>query len=615
MRITGFVLLMVVLSISMFGGDFKTVQYDLTDLYYNQDLISTGIDQNYSFYFPIVNAEAVESGTFLLFYEYTQIAGPHSMLVFSINDIPVETLFLEQSKGQLSISIPSEYLQVNSIIKVSLAITLDYPLCDDMRVNKDALWFRIKKESHLTYAYSELVINTIGAFFSVMNPDRVFELVTDGSEELFKLLPQMAQYLGYLSAGIRRQLNVVGTPSGLHNTIEIGTDSSGVQLLDKGSRLSVGKEISEVFQLINAIPTEAMMVKKSQSKDGNDDSLSFSQLNIETIRTEVVYNNQVSFPLALDRFGGVPIETWLDLKMAVFNQLRDEGFSINVFLNEYLLQSINVSQFESEQRFNVKLSVPSVFFRAFNTLTFEMVNQKSECDEFSVIIYDDSKFSFTDTMPYANPLINEFPYSVYAKTLYVVSDFSDKTAKELVKLAYERGRVESTFLVPQVMMMDEFVQDESLFSQYDSLVFLIDSADFFPLTKLVQLTDSFSILDEDGTLMFEVVPSDAFDVVYSFNYKGVPAIVFSGFSKTFGPVDSLFFRKVSQAASNFALYGESGIFAFNIGEEKMSVESERKAQEQTKSFWIQNRLWIVVLFVVVILFILISSFNKTSKGR
>jgi len=263
MRITGFVLLMVVLSISMFGGDFKTVQYDLTDLYYNQDLISTGIDQNYSFYFPIVNAEAVESGTFLLFYEYTQIAGPHSMLVFSINDIPVETLFLEQSKGQLSISIPSEYLQVNSIIKVSLAITLDYPLCDDMRVNKDALWFRIKKESHLTYAYSELVINTIGAFFSVMNPDRVFELVTDGSEELFKLLPQMAQYLGYLSAGIRRQLNVVGTPSGLHNTIEIGTDSSGVQLLDKGSRLSVGKEISEVFQLINAIPTESLMVKKS----------------------------------------------------------------------------------------------------------------------------------------------------------------------------------------------------------------------------------------------------------------------------------------------------------------------------------------------------------------
>ena len=615
MKGIGLVLMMIMLSVSVLGEEFKTITYDLTDLYYDNDLISTGVDQNYNFYFPVVNADAVESGKILVFYEYAQIAGPRSMLVFSIDDVPVQTVFLEQSKGQMSFSIPSEFLQLNSLVKLSLAITLDYSLCDDSRINKDALWFRIKKESRLEYAYLEQSIETISAFLSPMNPDRFFELVYEGSDEQFVLLTQMAQYLGYLSRGVKRQLNVVNTPTGLHNSIEISSDSSRVQLANDGSKLSIGKDISEVFPFINVIPTDSLLVEQGSVKERNDHTLSFSDLNINTIRTDVVYNNQVSFPLTLDRFGGVPEEVWLDLKFSFFNKLREEGYSLNIFLNDDLLQSINVSQFDHEQRMNLKIAVPSDYFRAFNTLSFEMVNQKSECDEFSVIIYDDSTFSFTDSRPYLNPLINEFPYSVYARTLYVVSNFSDDTAKAIVKLAYEKGRIASMYLSPQVITMEEFAQDETALSQYDSLVFLIDSADFFPLTQLVQLTDSFSISDDEGGMIFEAMTSDAFDVVYSFNYKGLPAVAFSGFSKSFGPVDSRFFIKTSQAASNFALFSESGIFAFDVGEEKLSVESERKDQEQTKSFWMQNRLWIVVLIVVVILYILISSYNKTSKGR
>ena len=266
MKGIGLVLMMIMLSVSVLGEGFKTMAYDLTDLYYDNDLISTGVDQNYNFYFPVVHADAVDSGKFLVFYEYAQIAGPRSMLVFSINDVPVQTVFLEQSSGQMSLSIPSEYLQLNSLVKLSLAITLDYSLCDDSRINKDALWFRIKKESRLEYAYLEQCIETISAFLSPMNPDRFFELVYEGSDEQFVLLTQMAQYLGYLSRGVKRQLNVVNTPTGLHNSIEISSDSSRVQLANDGSKLSIGKDISEVFLLLTSFQRTPCWLNKGVLK-------------------------------------------------------------------------------------------------------------------------------------------------------------------------------------------------------------------------------------------------------------------------------------------------------------------------------------------------------------
>jgi len=63
------------------------------------------------------------------------------------------------------------------------------------------------------------------------------------------------------------------------------------------------------------------------------------------------------------------------------------------------------------------------------------------------------------------------------------------------------------------------------------------------------------------------------------------------------------------------LFSEAGVFSFEMGKDQFSVLSEGTEDPSQSSFWLKNRLWIVVLAVVIILFILLSSYNKTSKGR
>jgi len=610
-----FIMIMITFCFLSFGNEKRSLNYELSELYYSQDIISTGIDHSYDFFFPIVYSEQIQESAFTIFYEMTQISGPKTMYVLMVNGTPVQTGYLETNKGQMTIPFSSELFGSEALLRISLYITLDYPVCDQSRVNQNALWFRLKKNSYLTYSYVEKEIETIPVFLSSTNPNRHYELISDGTFNQLEAYLSLAQYMGYLSKGIKRSFTISPTSTALNNRIEINEDSTSF-VLNEGT-LSLPADFTEwgALNYINTVPASEIMVSYNETKQTELQKLSFSQLGINTFRTDVVFSNRLSFPIVLDAFGGVPDNSYLDLNFSVFNRLRKDGFLLNVFINDYLLQSVDLSNYSFDERGLVNISIPSNYFSAYNTLTFEVLNQKSDCDEFSLIIYDDSTISFKDSKPYVDPYVNEFPYSIYGKTLYVVSEYSMRTAQNLINLAFEKGRVSTSYSSPQITSLSEFYKIDLEKVRYDSLVFFINSKDFYPLTEFIDLNDSFNILNDKNEILFKATTNDQFDVVYSFNYQTLPAVVFSGYNHSDVLINDAFFRKMSKAVSEFALLSESQVFSFETGKSLFTVESEKTEELNQSSFWMKNRLWIVVLAVVIILFILLSSYNKTSKGR
>ncbi|MFW6263599.1 MAG: cellulose biosynthesis cyclic di-GMP-binding regulatory protein BcsB [Thermotogota bacterium] len=597
-----------------FGEGFEQIQYDLTDIYYDQDIIATGIDQRYDFYFPVVYADAVKETQFNFFYEFTQISGPRNMYVLMVNEIPVITDYFEERKGEINIMIPSDLLETNTMARITLHVTLDYSVCDQLRLNKNALWFRLKKESFFEYDYSEKEMTTIPLFLSVMNPDRKFEMIVDDSQKQLETVTAMAQYLGYLSSGLKRELEIRERASDLNNAILFKESPGTFSLTGKTLHLPEAFDEQSVFDYLYAIPASSVTVTQIDGKADKKLSRSFAQLGIDDFRADIVYNNAVSYPFTLDSFEGVPENALLDLRFSAFNMIRSEGYRLNLFLNSNLIKSVDLGKVREQGKSSAKIPIPSEYFNAYNTMTFEMENQKSDCDAFSLVIHGDSKISYDKQTPYQNPFLNEFPYTAYSQTIYVVSDYSTETARNLVNLAYEKGRVAERFSQSAFMSLDDFLALDSKTLQYDSVIFLIEPVDFFSLTGVADLTDSFSFLDKNGDVLFKATINDAFDVVYAFNYGALPAIVFTRLGQTKIKIDKDLFQKITRTVSDFALFSESGSFAFEIGSDELSVQSVGEAMPEA-SFWETNRLWIVILAVVIILFILLFSYKKTSKGR
>src|SRR6056297_99666 len=202
------ILILTVTCLFSFAENFEQIQYELTDIYYDQDIIGTGIDQSYDFYFPIVYTDSVKDAQFKFFYEFTQISGPDAMYILMVNEIPVITDYFEKRKGEINIAIPSDLLEINTIARITLHISLDYSVCDQLRLNKNALWFRLKKESFLQYSYSEKEIASIPLFLSPMKPGGKYELIVDEPQKQLQTVVAMAQYMGYLSGGLKRELEV-----------------------------------------------------------------------------------------------------------------------------------------------------------------------------------------------------------------------------------------------------------------------------------------------------------------------------------------------------------------------------------------------------------------------
>ena len=609
------IIILTVICLLSFAEKFEQIRYDLGDIYYNKDIIGTGIDQMYDFYFPVVYADTVKDAQFKFFYEFTQISGPGAMYVLMVNEIPVITDYFEKRKGEINIAIPSDLLEINTIARITLHITLDYSVCDQLRLNKNALWFRLKKESFLQYSYTEKEIASIPLFLSPMNPAGKYELIVDEPQKQLQTVVAMAQYLGYLSGGLKRELEVRQSASGLNNSVLFKETQSTFSLT--GKTLHLPEELDEqfIFDYLSVVPSSSMTVTQINTKDDKTVSRTFSQLGINDFRTDIVYSNTINYPFTLDSFKGVPENAVLDLRFSAFNMIRSDGYRLNLFLNGNLIKSIELDKYASQEQPSAVIKIPSEFFRAYNTLTFEMENQKSDCDEFSLIIHGDSRITYDSQSPYQKPYLNEFPYTAYSKTVYVVSDYSTETTRNLVNLAYEKGRVSTRFSPPAVMPLDDFLALDTSNISYNSVVFLIHPEDFYALTSVADLTDSFSFLDKNGDVLFKATPNDTFDVAYSFNYEQLPAIVFTRFGKQSTHIDQEFLQKMTRTVSDFGLFSEAGAFAFEIGSDELSIKSQGEEASSTSTFWEKNRLWIVILVVVIILFILLSSYKKTSKGR
>ncbi|MEA1884408.1 MAG: cellulose biosynthesis cyclic di-GMP-binding regulatory protein BcsB [Thermotogota bacterium] len=608
------ILILTVTCLLSFAENFEQIRYDLGDIYYDQDIIGIGIDQSYDFYFPIVYADSVKDARFKFFYEFTQISGPDSMYVLMVNEMPVITDYFKEQKGEINISIPSELIEINTMARITLHITLDYSVCDQLRLNKNALWFRLKKESFFEFAYSEKEISSIPLFLSPMNPDKKYELIVDEPQKQSQASVAIAQYMGYLSSGLKRELEVRQSASGLNNTILFKETQSTFSLTEKTIHLPEELEEQFVFDYLSIVPSSSMTVTQINYKDDKTVSRSFSQLGINDFRADIVYNNTVSYPFTLDSFKGVPENAVLDLRFSTFNMLRSDGYWLNLFLNGNLIKSINLGTYDSHEQSSAVIKIPSEYFRAYNTFTFEMENQKSDCDEFSLIIHGDSRITFDSQSSYQDPYLNEFPYTAYSQTIYVVSDYSTQTASNLVNLAYEKGRVSTGFSPPAVMSLEEFLAFDLNNTQYNSVIFLIHPEDFYALTSVADLNDSFSFLDKKGEVLFKAT-TDIFDVAYSFNYETLPAIVFTSFGKKNIQIDEELFEKMTRTVSDFALFSEAGAFAFEVSSDELTVKSQGEEAASTSTFWGKNRLWIVFLVVVIVLFILLSSYKKTSKGR
>jgi hypothetical protein len=316
-------------------------------------------------------------------------------------------------------------------------------------------------------------------------------------------------------------------------------------------------------------------------------------------------------------FGGVPENAVLNLNFTVFDRLHASGNTLNIFLNGYLLKAYNLNNMEKTMLSDL-IKIPSDYFRTFNTLTFNMKNMMSNCDEFTVKVYPNSFISYSGSTPLKDPRINNFPTGIYGNTLYVVSEKDKTLAENLIQITFEKGKASTFESRAFVFEIAEILETGFTFEDYDSIVFLINSEDVNRIDKFINLTESFTLKNTDDEILFSAISTGNYDIIRTFNYNELPAILFTHYGKGRLTIDEAFINEIKKIPGTLGILTQNETFSFEIGEKSETFFIEAGAhtqQEELIDFWERYKFWIIFVVAALILILILVSYKKTSKGR
>lgn len=606
--------------LNIFSTATNKAQFKLDSLNYDDDIFLYGVNSHIDFFYPLFYAEKISDAEFSLSYSFTQLVGPNSMYTVFVDDKPLYTLNFLEKEGNIRIRLPQRYLESASLLKIGLAITLDYSICDNRRIDENALWFRIDKETELSYTYESAQLHTISEFFSRLNPRNRYNIVFDDKANNLQAVAAVAEHIGFISKGFKNTIEISSATVSETNNIVLATDELDRYIFAEDETLY----LSPSFDVYNALkpmyydymPSSSITIMELGTKKRNN-FISLERIGVAGDDMSVVYNSSRDYTFALDIFGGVPENAMLNFNFSVFDRLHSSGNTLNIFLNGYLLKAYNLNQMEKTM-FSDLIEIPSDYFRAFNTLTFDMKNMMSDCDEFTVRVYPNSLISYSGISPLKNTSVNDFPAGIYGNTLYVVSEKNKTVAENLIQIAFEKGKASTAENRASVFEIDEILETGFTFEAYDSIVFLINSQDTNRVDKLLNLTESFTLKNIDNEILFSAVSNGDYDIVRTFNYNELPAILFTHYGKSRLIIDEDFVEEVKRIPGNLGILTQNETFSFEIGEKSETFFVEAGAytqQEELIKFWERYKFWIIMAVAALILILLLVSYKKTSKGR
>ena len=595
-------------------------EFDLEALNYTDDIYLNGVTSYMDLFYPVYSADNLSNAEFSLHYAFTQFVGLDSMYTIFVNDEPIHTFYFLDYEGAIRIKIPEHYLEPSSLLKITLAVTLDYSICDNKRIETNALWFRISRETTLSYEYELTSVNTIPEFFSIFNPKKTYNIVINDPLKNIQAIANIGEHLGYTGKALE-QTPVTSFSTSLNVNNIILTDKEAeyaVTISHETLYLDPNADVYNSFKPLyyNYAPSSSLTVLELNGTK-RENFVPLRSFGVTDSNINVVYSTIRSYNFGIDAFGGVPQNTELTLNFSVFNRLHSSGNTLAVFLNGYLLKSYNLNDLKKIMYTDV-IKIPSDYFSAFNTLSFEMKNMMSDCDEFTIKLYPNSPIYFSGVMPLEKFKINDFPNSLYGNTLYVVSQKSKAFADNLLKIAFEKGKASVFPDRAYVFTTEEILDPKFDFEKYDSIVFLINSQEVSKIDKLLDLSDSFKLKNNNGEILFDASSNGDFNIVRVFEFEGLPAILFTHYGQNSLKIDKTFVSEIKRIPGNLGILTDHEMFSFVIGDksETFFLEADEVTQhEKLLKFWEKYRLWIIIVIAAIILIIILISYVKTSRGR
>lgn len=606
--------------LNIFSTATNETQLKLNALNFTDDIFLYGVTSHIDFFYPLFYAKKISGGEFSLTYSFTQLVGPDSMYTVFVNDDPLYTFNFLEKEGNIRIKIPERYLETGSLLKISLGITLDYSICDNRRIDENALWFRITKETALSYSYESAQLNTISEFFSLYNPKSQYRVVFDSNADDLQAVAAIGEHLGFISKGFKNTVEISPATVSETNNIVLATDDLDHNIFVEDETLYLSPNV-DVYNALkpmyyNYTPSSSITIMALGTKKRNN-FITLERIGVTGDDMHVIYTSSRDHTFPLDMFGGVPKNAVLNLNFAVFDRLHTSGNTLNIFLNDYLLKAYNLNDM-GKTMFSDLIEIPSDYFRTLNTLTFDMKNMMSDCDEFTVKVYPNSFISYSGSSPLKNPRINDFSSGIYGNTLYVVSEKDKTSAENLIQIAFEKGKTSTIENRASVFEIDEILETGFTFDDYDSIVFLINSEDINRVDKLLNLTESFTLKNIDDEILFSAASNGDYDIVRTFNYNELPAILFTHFGKGRLMIDEDFTEEIKKIPGNLGILTQNETFSFEIGEKNETFFIEAGAhtqQEELIKFWERYKFWIIMAIAALILILILVSYKKTSKGR
>lgn len=606
--------------LSVCFGSSETAVFNLEDLNFNDDIYLYGVTSSADFFYPLYYADEISNAEFSLIYNFTQFVGLDSLYTVFINNEPVYTSFFNDYDGSIRIKIPDRYLQTASLLKITVTVILDYSICDNKKIDTKALWFRIDRNTTLAYDYEPVPVHTIPEFFSIYNPKKTYGILVEDVNEKLQAIVNIGEYLGYSGKSVKQRPVISDVATADINNIIMTEQLNAYAISVKEEILYIDPN-ADVYNSFNPLyynyaPSSSLTVLELNTPERRN-VVPLSSFGVTDSSINVVYGAIRTYDFGIDAFGGVPQDALLNLNFSVSDRIHDSGNTLSVYINGYLLESYHLNDL-SKDLYTDSVRIPSSYFKAFNTLTFDMKNMMSNCDAFTVTIYPNSTINFSTVKALDNTTINDFPNNLYGNTLYVVSEKDELHALNLLQISFEKGKSSVFPDRGHVFTVEEVLENTFDFEKYDGIVFLLLSDDVEKVDELLNLSDSFTLKADDGSVLFSALSNGDFDIIHTFDYKGLPAILFTHYGKDSLQIDPSFISEIKRIPGNLGILTEHEVFSFEIGPKNdifFLSAAEETENERLMTFWERYRLWIILALSAILLIILLVSYRKTSKGR
>jgi len=535
------------------------------------------------------------------------------MVTFLVNGRPIALRTLPNRVGELTVSLPMEWVPGWQGLTVEALVTLDYSECDNKPLAKESLWFSIEPETTFSFTGNHAPPKTIVDFFRAGGYASPLRLaLTEYTSSSLKSLGQTSLLLGYLSKGLKKEVSLVSSlPDAGHGVLF--KPGAGIRL--NGNTLIVGDDAARLLSS-DTLPLLAFQSVDCPSIGPEPPPLkqiTFEALGWVDQTVEVVYTAEQTLGFSADAFGGIPQSAVLELEVSAAHFEEEETVTLAVFLNDRLVGSMALD-IETPVK-TAFIPLPAEDFHGYNHLRFEAKKYRGECKSVGLEIQSDSLIRWESVEPMVQARFYDFPYLLYGKTGIVVSTVSKETASILSTIMMKKGEGSLRTTAPELFTPNEVKEKSPPFQRCDSFFFLIDETEvdrFFPEIRIhpgLRL-----IHPKTGSVMFAPDATASYVLLFVGQYEGKPALLGAvhGAPTLFENITETQWRRLKQAPGNLALLTEDGqVVSFTVGD-ALSVGDPALTVERKLD--LRRILWILVIVSALIIF-LISSYRKTSSNR